>query len=138
MVAFLGIEYPQDNRYWVKTIIAIFFIFKFYLFFVFLGPYPRHMEIPRLGVELELQLPAYATATAMWDPSCVCYIHRSSRQHQILNPLREATDRTCILMDTSQICFHWATMACIYLFIYSCSVHERLEAVKLYYDKLLL
>ena len=27
------------------------------------------MEVPRLGVELELKLPAYATATAMPDPS---------------------------------------------------------------------
>ena len=27
------------------------------------------MEVPRLGVELELQLLAYATATAMQDPS---------------------------------------------------------------------
>ena len=34
--------------------------------------YPQHMEIPRLGVELELQLPAYATATATWDPSGIC------------------------------------------------------------------
>ena len=32
------------------------------LFFVFLGSHPRHMEVPRLGVELELQLPAYTTA----------------------------------------------------------------------------
>ena len=30
------------------------------------------MEIPRLGVELELQLPAYTTATATGDPSFVC------------------------------------------------------------------
>ena len=27
------------------------------------------MEVPRLGVESELQLPAYATATTMLDPS---------------------------------------------------------------------
>ena len=26
-----------------------------------------HMEVPKLEVELELQLPAYATAMAMWD-----------------------------------------------------------------------
>ena len=31
--------------------------------FFFLGPHLLHMEAPRLGVELELQLPAYATAT---------------------------------------------------------------------------
>ena len=34
----------------------------------FLGLHPWHMEIPRLGVESELQLLAYATATAMPDP----------------------------------------------------------------------
>ena len=35
--------------------------------FVFLGPHLWHMEVPRLGVELELQLPAYTTATATPD-----------------------------------------------------------------------
>ena len=30
------------------------------------------MEVPRLGVESELQGPAYTTATAMWDLSQVC------------------------------------------------------------------
>ena len=29
------------------------------------------MEVPRLGVELELQLLAYTTASATQDPSCV-------------------------------------------------------------------
>ena len=36
--------------------------------FVFLGPHLWHMEVPRLGVESELQLLAYTTATAMPDP----------------------------------------------------------------------
>ena len=31
---------------------------------LFLGLHLRDMEVPRLGVELELQLPAYATETA--------------------------------------------------------------------------
>ena len=62
------------------------------------------MEVPRLGVEeLELQLLACAIATAMQDPSHVCNPHCSSQQHQILNPLSEARDRTYILMDTSQV-----------------------------------
>ena len=72
--------------------------------FVFVGPQLRYMEVPRLGVESELQLPAYATAIAMPDPSHVCDLHYSSWQCQILNPVREARDRTCILMDTSQVC----------------------------------
>ena len=35
---------------------------------VFYGLHRQHMEVPRLGVESELQLPAYATATATPDP----------------------------------------------------------------------
>ena len=30
--------------------------------FFFLQPHLQHMEVPGLGVELELQLPAYTTA----------------------------------------------------------------------------
>ena len=41
-------------------------------FFVFLEPHPWHMEFPKLGFELELELPAYTTATATWDLSRVC------------------------------------------------------------------
>ena len=67
------------------------------------------MEIPRLGVELELQPPAYTTATAMQDLSCICDLHHSSWQHQILNPLSQARDWTCILMDTSRVRYGWAT-----------------------------
>ena len=67
------------------------------------------MEVPRLEVESELQLPAYATATATWDPSCVFNLFHSSRQRQILNCLIEVRDRTCILTDTGWICFCCAT-----------------------------
>ena len=49
-------------------------------FFFFLGPHSWHMEFSRLGVELELQLPAYATGTATWDPSHICDLHHSSWQ----------------------------------------------------------
>ena len=44
-------------------------------------------------------------ATATQDPSPIFNLHHSSWQHQILNPLSEASHQTCILMDTSQICF---------------------------------
>ena len=46
--------------------------FLFFCFFVFLGLHPQHMEVPRLGVESELQLPTYATAMAMQDLSHIC------------------------------------------------------------------
>ena len=54
-----------------------------------------------LRLELELQLPAYTTATAMQDLSWICNLHHSSQQHQILNPLNKARDQTHILKETS-------------------------------------
>ena len=55
--------------------------------FFFLGPHLQHMEVPRLGVTLELQQLACATATGTPDPRHVCDLHRSSWQCRILNPL---------------------------------------------------
>ena len=81
-----------------------------FFFLSFLGPHLQHMEVPRLGVQLELQLPATATATETQDPSCICNLHHSSWQCQILNPLSEARDQTHNLMGTSRIRFHCATM----------------------------
>ena len=70
----------------------------------FLGLHPRHMEIPRLVVESELQLQAYATAE-MPGLSCICDLHQSTWQQQSLNPLSEARDWTGNLMVPGSICF---------------------------------
>ena len=82
----LEIIFPQNSGW-----------FFFCLFF--LGPHLRHMEAPRLGVQSELQLPAYSTATATQDLSRVCDLHNSSWQRWILNPLSEVRGRTHVLMD---------------------------------------
>ena len=58
------------------------------------------MEVPRLGVELELQLLAYTTDTATRDPNPICDLCLSLWQHWILNPLSRGRTRTPILMDT--------------------------------------
>ena len=50
------------------------------------------MEVPRLGIALELEPLAYATATATPDPSCICNLHHSSEQRRIVNPLSKARD----------------------------------------------
>ena len=64
-----------------------------FFFFLFLFALQGHtwqpMEAPRLGVELELQLPATATQ----DPSCVCNLHHNSQQCWIPDPLSETRDR---------------------------------------------
>ena len=97
-----------------RLLILHFFLFSFFLFFSFfflsfcLFRSPPVANVgSRLGVQSELRLPAYATA--MTDPSCVCYLHHSSGQHRTLNTLSEAGDWTWVLMDTSQICSCWAT-----------------------------
>ena len=67
------------------------------------------MEVARLGVESQIQLPAYTTAITRSDPSRICDLHICSQQRQILNPLSGARDRTRNLMVPSQICFRCAT-----------------------------
>ena len=84
-------------------LLLILLWFLLCVFFPFLGPHSRHMEVPRLEVESELQPSAYTTDTTTWDPSCICHLCRSLRQRQILNLLSEARDRTSILMDTSHV-----------------------------------
>jgi len=58
------------------------------------------MDVPRLGIESQLQLTAYTTATATPDLS-----HSIPQliATPILNPLSEARDRNCVLLDTSWV-----------------------------------
>ena len=67
----------------------------------YIWPYPWHIKVPKLGVELELQLQAYTTAAATPDPSRIHDLHHSSRQCWILYPLSKGKDRTRILIDPS-------------------------------------
>ena len=95
--------------FWPLTQCPIFcFIFfqrdsSFFFFFLTLALNMQHMEVPRLGVEVELQLLAYITAIATWDPNHICDLYHSSRQRWILNPLSEARDQTCILMESGWV-----------------------------------
>ena len=72
-----------------------------FFFFLILGPHLQHMEVLRLEVESELQLPVYTIDTATQDPSYLCELQCNSQQRQILSPLSKARDRTHNLMDTS-------------------------------------
>ena len=86
-------------RFYLFLLIYLFI----FVFLPFLEPLLQHMEVPRLGVESELQPPAYARATAMRDPSHVCDPHHSSRHCRIVNPLSKGRDRTRNLMVPSRI-----------------------------------
>ena len=50
----------------------IWYLDKNFFYFFFSGLYLWHMEVHSPGVELELQLLAYDTATAKPDPSHIC------------------------------------------------------------------
>ena len=54
--------------------------FKSCFFVFYLGPHLQHMEVPRLGVKSELQLPAYTTAKAVLDLSHIYDLCCSLRQ----------------------------------------------------------
>ena len=84
------------TRVYLKVFVCLFVC-------CFLGLRLWHMEILRLGVELELQLLAYIIATAMPDLRLLYNLYHSSWQCWILSPLSKARDQTCILMDTSQV-----------------------------------
>ena len=100
MLSIFSCAFWPSECLWRNVYLGILPIFHF---FFFLELHSWHMEVPRLGVELEPKLPAYVTATALQDPSHVCNLCCSSRQHWILSALSEAGDRAQILMDTSWV-----------------------------------
>ena len=103
-VAMVSAYLQLDLYFVIFSYFRKLYIYFLFLCFFLLGPH-LHMDVPELGVELDQQLPASTTATATPDWSHVCHLHHSSRQHRMLNPLSEARDGTCILVDTGQIHF---------------------------------
>ena len=89
---------PEALKAKVLTLFFVCFFFSF-----FLGPHLQYMEVPRLGVESELQLAVYTTAIAMPVLSHVFDLHHSSWQLRILNLLSGARNQTHVLMDTSWV-----------------------------------
>ena len=94
----LSTLYVYWSFWYALYLIACLGLLSLFLFF-FLWQHLWHMEVPRLEVESELQLPAYITATAMRDLSCICKLHCSLQQHQILNPLSKARNWNHILRN---------------------------------------
>ena len=74
-----------------------------YYFFVFLGLQLRHMEVHRLGIKSELGLHHSHSNRSRSQTSATSTTAHGQRG--ILNPPREARDRTCLLMGMSQIHF---------------------------------
>ena len=100
-----------------------FFLVVFVLF-CFLGLSPPHTVVPRLGVQSEVPLLPHTTAAVTPLRCLVCNLYHNSWQYQTLNPLSGARDRTCILMDTSQIHCHWPTTGTPY-----CSILKQISDI---------
>ena len=98
---------------------AAFLLFFSFLFFCFLGLHLWHMDVPRLGTEWELQLPAYTIAAATWASKPHLRSTPQPQQCRIPNPLIKTRDQTHILTDTSWICFRCAVVGnpCCFSFV---------------------
>ena len=83
---------------YTANLISNLFIYLF-IYLVFLGPHLQHMEVPRLGVRMELWPMAYTIATAT---PVTCTTAYSNTGFLAL----KAKDQTFVLVDTSQIHFH--------------------------------
>ena len=122
----------------LRSVVSISCLYFFFFFFL-LGLHLRHMEVPRVGIESELQPPAYTTATAMPDLSHVFNLHHSSQQCWILNWARpgmepKSSQRLCRVLNP--LSHHGNSPACMSLFVLlnplwcgSCPHHSPLSAV---------
>ena len=110
-------------------------------FKVFLNLHPWHMEVPRLGLNLSCSCSACATTTAALHLSRVCNLHHSSWQRLMLNPLVEARNRTCILTNTSRVCYHWAMVGTptpiLYFDLFSLHVIKIFAQPQAFYENLI-
>ena len=105
---FFIVSHPKSYLLWEDPLgslcLLIFLNIHSFIMFCILEVHVHHMEVPRLEAKLELQLPAYTTATTTRD------LHHGSRQCQIPDPLNEGGDWTHILMDPHRVHFHCTTL----------------------------
>ena len=76
----------------LDLLLYFWFISNVIFFFLVFLPSPRHMEVPRLGVQPELQPPAYTTTTATWIRATSATYTTAHGNAGSLNPLSKARD----------------------------------------------
>ena len=92
---FLKHKWPLDEGSWkysnhIKSLMAFLFFISF-LYLAFGGrAAPRHVEVPRLGVQSELQLLGYTTAIATQNPSHIYDLYHSST-HRAMPGIKPAS-----------------------------------------------
>ena len=103
-------SYPLHSYCFVRSQFKCIF-FRPTFFFIFIFCLFRATPMAYAGTQARGSIEAVATglhhSLVMPDPSHIGNLRHSSWQLGILNPLSKARDRTCILMDTSQIPLLW-------------------------------
>ena len=93
-----------SENYYLCNILSFSEITFFFFSFFFIATSVAYESSPARG-----RIGAYATATATLDSSHICDLFHSLQQYQIFNPLSEARDWTCILIDNLGSLTTWAT-----------------------------
>ena len=114
LLALALFPHPQTAQmawvFWVihysNPLLQIFFFF----FFFSLGLHLQHMEVPRLRVKSELQMPACTTAAATPDLSFISNLRHSLQQCWILSILTGASYWTLLLRILVGFSTCWAMM----------------------------
>ena len=95
-----------------------FLIFKKFFNFCFLGPHPWNMEVHRLGVQWELELPTYTVATAargIWASSATyttAHSNARSLTHWVRPGIKPAS--SWILVGFSSAELQWELFPPVY------------------------
>ena len=98
-------------------------VFCFCFCFCFLGLHPQHMEVPRLGVESELQLLAYATATAKsqqrWIQATYTTAHDNARSlNHWARPGIESMSLCCTFFSVHLLCILYSRYVIYHMFVF--------------------
>ena len=110
----------------------LFFSFLFFFFFLFLGYHQQHVEVPRLGIQSELQLPAHTVATTTQVPSCVCtyttaHINTGSLTHWLRPGIEPTSARILVGLISAEpqwellSSLFWRTY-CFVVFLYQSAI----------------
>ena len=104
---------PASDPPWLLTALgrkrfnlALQVLLFFFYFLFFLGLHLRHMEVPRLGSNwsCSCRTTPQPQQRQIWATSAT-YTTAHGNARALINWAR---DRTCVLIDTCQICFCWA------------------------------
>ena len=125
----------EETKPCPKAVLLFLFLFLFLFFFLlyFLGSHLWHMEVPRLGVTSELQLPVYTPATQ--DPSHICDLCCSLWQCRSLTHWAKPGVEAASSWILVGFLTHWATTGTPRLLLLDCSplsLHPLLYLIRKY------